>query len=52
MEVLLTSPVSEVAIVLAKYVASMSLIVLMLLLSAFYAAALAWVRRSRFRADL
>jgi ABC-2 type transport system permease protein len=42
MEVLLTSPVSEVAIVLAKYVASMSLIVLMLLLSGFYAAALAW----------
>jgi ABC-2 type transport system permease protein len=33
MEVLLTSPVSEVAIVLAKYFASMSLIVVMLLLS-------------------
>jgi len=42
MEVLLTSPVSEVAIVLAKYVASMSLIVIMLLLSGCYAAALAW----------
>src|SRR5262249_26790 len=37
LEVLLTSPVSEVAIVLAKYVASMSLIALMLLLSASYA---------------
>jgi ABC-2 type transport system permease protein len=42
MEVLLTSPVSEVAIVLAKYVASMSLIVVMLLLSSSYAAALVW----------
>jgi ABC-2 type transport system permease protein len=42
MEVLLTSPVSEVAIVLAKYFASMSLIVVMLLLSGCYAAALAW----------
>jgi ABC-type multidrug transport system ATPase subunit/ABC-type transport system involved in multi-copper enzyme maturation permease subunit len=42
MEVLLTAPVSEVAIVLAKYVASMSLIVLMLLLSGCYAATLAW----------
>jgi ABC-2 type transport system permease protein len=39
--VLLTSPVSEVAIVLAKFVASMSLIVVMLLLSGGYAAALA-----------
>ena len=34
MEVLLTSPVSEVAIVLAKYFASMSLILMMLLLLA------------------
>ncbi len=42
MEVLLTSPVSEVAIVLAKYFASMSLIVVMLLLSGCYAATLAW----------
>jgi len=42
LEVLLTSPVSEVSIVLAKYVASMSLIVVMLLLSGSYAAALAW----------
>ena len=41
LEVLLTSPVSEVAIVLAKFVASMSLIVVMLLLSGCYAAALA-----------
>jgi gliding motility-associated transport system permease protein len=42
MEVLLTAPVSEVAIVLAKYVASMSLIAIMLLLSGCYAATLAW----------
>ena len=42
MEVLLTAPVSEVAIVLAKYAASMSLIVVMLLLSTCYAATLAW----------
>jgi ABC-2 type transport system permease protein len=41
LEVLLTSPVSEVSIVLAKFVASMSLIVVMLLLSGFYAVALA-----------
>jgi ABC-2 type transport system permease protein len=41
LEVLLTSPVSEVAIVLAKFVASMSLIVVMLLLSGGYALALA-----------
>ena len=41
LEVLLTSPVSEVAIVLAKFVASMSLIVVMLVLSGCYAAALA-----------
>jgi ABC-2 type transport system permease protein len=39
LEVLLTSPVSEVAIVLAKFVASMSLIVVMLVLSGCYAAA-------------
>jgi ABC-2 type transport system permease protein len=41
LEVLLTSPVSEIAIVLSKFVASMSLIVLMLVLSGCYAAALA-----------
>jgi len=40
LEVLLTAPVSESAIVLAKFVAGMSLIVLMLLLSASYAVAL------------
>src|SRR5437016_10862570 len=42
LEVLLTSPVSEVAIVLAKFCASMSLIVVMLLLSGCYAGALAY----------
>ena len=42
LEVLLTAPVSEIEIVLAKFVASMSLIALMLLLSASYAAVLAW----------
>lgn len=42
LEVLLTSPVSEVSIVLAKFVASMSLIVAMLLLSGSYAATLAF----------
>jgi ABC-2 type transport system permease protein len=42
LEVLLTSPVSEVAIVLAKFTAAMSLILVMLLLSGAYAAALAW----------
>ena len=41
MEVLLTSPVTENAIVFAKFVASMSLIVLMLILSAAYAVVLA-----------
>ena len=41
LELLLTSPVSETAIVLAKFTASMSLIVIMLLLSGCYAAALA-----------
>jgi ABC-2 type transport system permease protein len=40
LEVLLTAPVSEIEIVLAKFIASMSLIVLMLLLSGAYAAAL------------
>ena len=40
LEVLLTSPVSEIEIVLAKFVASMSLIALLLLLSAAYAAVL------------
>ncbi|SFQ20994.1 ABC-2 type transport system permease protein [Bradyrhizobium sp. Ghvi] len=42
LEVLLTAPVSEVAIVLAKYLAAMSLVFVMLLLSGAYAAALAW----------
>jgi len=42
LEVLLTAPVSEVEIVLAKFVASMSLIVLMLFLSLSYAVVL-WV---------
>lgn len=42
LEVLLTSPVSEVSIVLAKFVASMGLIVVMLLLSGSYAATLAF----------
>jgi ABC-2 type transport system permease protein len=37
LEVLLTAPVSEIEIVLAKFVAGVSLIVLMLLLSASYA---------------
>ena len=40
LEVLLTSPVSESAIVLAKFVAGVSLILLMLLLSASYAVVL------------
>jgi ABC-2 type transport system permease protein len=40
LEVLLTAPVSEFEIVLAKFVASMSLIALMLLLSASYAVVL------------
>ena len=40
LEVLLTAPVSEIEIVLAKFVASMSLIALMLLLSGAYAAVL------------
>jgi ABC-2 type transport system permease protein len=40
LEVLLTAPVSEIEIVLAKFVASMSLIALMLLLSASYAVVL------------
>ncbi len=42
LEVLLTAPVSEISIVLAKFSASMSLIVVMLLLSGSYAATLAW----------
>lgn len=42
LEVLLTSPVSEVSIVLAKFAASMGLIVVMLLLSGSYAATLAF----------
>ena len=40
LEVLLTAPVSEIAIVLAKFFASMSLIALMLLLSGTYAVVL------------
>lgn len=40
LEVLLTAPVSEIDIVLAKFIASMSLIVLMLLLSGAYAVVL------------
>jgi ABC-2 type transport system permease protein len=40
LEVLLTAPVSEIEIVLAKFVAGVSLIVLMLLLSASYAVVL------------
>jgi ABC-2 type transport system permease protein len=40
LEILLTAPVSEVAIVLAKFAAGMSLIALMLILSAAYAVAL------------
>ena len=42
LEVLLTAPVSEIDIVLAKFIASMSLIVLMLLLSGAYAAVLVY----------
>jgi ABC-2 type transport system permease protein len=41
MEVLLTSPITETQIVFAKFAASMSLIVLMLILSAAYPAVLA-----------
>ena len=41
LEILLTSPLSEVSIVLAKFLASVSLIVVMLLLSYTYALALA-----------
>ena len=40
LEVLLTAPVSEIEVVLAKFVASMSLIALMLVLSASYAVVL------------
>ena len=42
LEVLLTAPVSEIEIVLAKFVASMSLIAVLLLLSASYAVVLAY----------
>jgi len=42
LEVLLTSPVSEAAIVLAKFTASMSLIVMLLLLSGSYPIVLAY----------
>ena len=42
LEVLLTSPVSEAAIVLAKFTASMSLIVMLLLLSGSYPMVLAY----------
>jgi ABC-2 type transport system permease protein len=43
LEILLTSPLSEVSIVLAKFLASLSLIVVMLLLSYTYALALAFL---------
>ena len=52
LEVLLTSPVSEVAIVLAKFVASMSLIAVMLLLSGWLCGGAGLFRRSRFWPDL
>ena len=52
MEVLLTSPVTETQIVLAKFAASMSLIVLMLVLSAAYPVVLARLWRSRLGTDL
>ena len=42
LEVLLTAPVSEIEIVLAKFIASMSLFVLLLLLSGSYALVLAF----------
>ena len=42
LEVLLTAPVSEIDIVLAKFIASMSLIVLMLVLSGVYAVVLVY----------
>jgi ABC-2 type transport system permease protein len=42
LEVLLTTPVSEIDIVLAKFIASMSLIALMLLLSGVYAVVLVY----------
>jgi ABC-2 type transport system permease protein len=42
LEVLLTSPISEAAIVLAKFAASMSLIAVLLLLSGSYAVVLAY----------
>ena len=41
LEILLTSPVTEAAVVLAKYLASLSLVALMLLLSSAYAITLA-----------
>jgi gliding motility-associated transport system permease protein len=41
LEMLLTSPVTEAAVVLAKYLASLSLIVVMLILSGAYAITLA-----------
>jgi ABC-2 type transport system permease protein len=41
LEVLLTAPVSEVSVILSKYLASMSLITVMLLLSGVYAITLA-----------
>jgi ABC-2 type transport system permease protein len=43
LEILLTSPLTEVSIVLAKFLASVSLIVVMLLLSYTYALALAFL---------
>jgi ABC-2 type transport system permease protein len=41
LEILLTSPVTEVSVVLAKFLASLSLVVVMVLLSSAYAMALA-----------
>jgi ABC-2 type transport system permease protein len=41
LEILLTSPVTEVSVVLAKFLASLSLVVVMVLLSSAYAVALA-----------
>jgi len=41
LEMLLTSPVTELAVVMAKYLASLSLVVLLLVLSSAYAIALA-----------
>ena len=52
LEVLLTAPVSEIEIVLAKFVASMSLIALMLASVRLLCGGARPVRRSGFRPDL